>query len=163
MEPSRGTLAKSAPSWPQVMKRGALMLPSATVSLNPSRTQIPLETASESAEKQVVAVARAKVKAVIARVVIIQLRERTTFCAQCKCRKAGRGRIHIFFAKFRSPAILMTLWCGVVAQLVERLVRNEKVRGSNPLGSTNISFHILRGSVFGNEDKTAARPKFSFL
>ena len=25
---------------------------------------------------------------------------------------------------------------GVVAQLVERLVRNEKVRGSNPLGST---------------------------
>ena len=27
-------------------------------------------------------------------------------------------------------------WHGVVAQLVERLVRNEKVRGSNPLGST---------------------------
>ena len=26
---------------------------------------------------------------------------------------------------------------GVVAQLVERLVRNEQVRGSNPLGSTN--------------------------
>gem|GEM_PF-3018757 len=26
--------------------------------------------------------------------------------------------------------------CGVVAQLVERLVRNEKVRGSSPLGST---------------------------
>ena len=25
---------------------------------------------------------------------------------------------------------------GVVAQLVERLVRNEKVRGSTPLGST---------------------------
>ena len=25
---------------------------------------------------------------------------------------------------------------GVLAQLVERLVRNEKVRGSNPLGST---------------------------
>ena len=28
---------------------------------------------------------------------------------------------------------------GVVAQLVERLVRNEKVRGSNPLGSTILS------------------------
>jgi hypothetical protein len=27
-------------------------------------------------------------------------------------------------------------WCGVVAQLVERLVRNEKVAGSNPVGST---------------------------
>jgi hypothetical protein len=27
-------------------------------------------------------------------------------------------------------------WVGVVAQLVERLVRNEKVRGSTPLGST---------------------------
>ena len=27
---------------------------------------------------------------------------------------------------------------GVVAQLVERLVRNEKVRGSNPLGSTSL-------------------------
>ena len=25
---------------------------------------------------------------------------------------------------------------GAIAQLVERLVRNEKVRGSNPLGST---------------------------
>ena len=28
---------------------------------------------------------------------------------------------------------------GVVAQLVERLVRNEKVRGSNPLGSTSLN------------------------
>ena len=27
---------------------------------------------------------------------------------------------------------------GVLAQLVERLVRNEKVRGSNPLGSTSL-------------------------
>ena len=27
---------------------------------------------------------------------------------------------------------------GVLAQLVERLVRNEKVRGSNPLGSTTL-------------------------
>jgi hypothetical protein len=29
---------------------------------------------------------------------------------------------------------------GVVAQLVERLVRNEKVRGSTPLGSTIFLF-----------------------
>ena len=29
---------------------------------------------------------------------------------------------------------------GVLAQLVERLVRNEKVRGSNPLGSTSYFF-----------------------
>jgi len=33
-------------------------------------------------------------------------------------------------------SILIATWCGVVAQLVERLVRNEKVRGSTPLGST---------------------------
>ena len=30
------------------------------------------------------------------------------------------------------------LMAGVLAQLVERLVRNEKVRGSNPLGSTSL-------------------------
>jgi hypothetical protein len=29
--------------------------------------------------------------------------------------------------------------CGGIAQLVERLVRNEKARGSNPLTSTPIS------------------------
>jgi hypothetical protein len=29
---------------------------------------------------------------------------------------------------------------GVVAQLVERLVRNEEVRGSTPLGSTTFIF-----------------------
>ena len=29
---------------------------------------------------------------------------------------------------------------GAVAQLVARLVRNEKVRGSNPLSSTTVSF-----------------------
>jgi hypothetical protein len=28
---------------------------------------------------------------------------------------------------------------GVVAQLVERLVRNEKVAGSNPVGSTSLT------------------------
>ena len=33
---------------------------------------------------------------------------------------------------------------GVVAQLVERLVRNEKVRGSTPLGST-----MLQGNYLG--------------
>ena len=32
--------------------------------------------------------------------------------------------------------IVNKLLVGVVAQLVERLVRNEKVRGSTPLGST---------------------------
>jgi hypothetical protein len=32
---------------------------------------------------------------------------------------------------------------GVVAQLVERLVRNEKVRGSTPLGSTMLSVNNL--------------------
>ncbi len=37
---------------------------------------------------------------------------------------------------------------GVVAQLVERVVRNDEVRGSIPLGSTTISFGlyaVLRG------------------
>ena len=60
------------------------MLPSATVSLKPSRTQIPLETASASAEKQCVAVARTIDKAAIARAFIIQLGERTTFRDRCK-------------------------------------------------------------------------------
>jgi hypothetical protein len=32
---------------------------------------------------------------------------------------------------------------GAVAQLVERLVRNEKVRGSNPLGSTTLPLEAL--------------------
>ena len=36
---------------------------------------------------------------------------------------------------------------GVVAQLVERLVRNEKVAGSNPVGSTNPE--SLRGTKSG--------------
>ncbi len=34
---------------------------------------------------------------------------------------------------------------GVLAQLVERLVRNEKVRGSNPLGSTSLRFELSEG------------------
>jgi hypothetical protein len=36
---------------------------------------------------------------------------------------------------------------GVVAQLVERLVRNEKVRGSIPLDSTILQFNPSKGSV----------------
>ena len=36
---------------------------------------------------------------------------------------------------------------GVVAQLVERLVRNQQVRGSNPLGSTILRSELtLEGS-----------------
>src|SRR5580704_10558467 len=34
------------------------------------------------------------------------------------------------------PVLIIGLDCGGIAQLVERLVRNEKVRGSNPLTST---------------------------
>ena len=30
-------------------------------------------------------------------------------------------------------------WEGAIAQLVERLVRNEKVRGSTPLSSTTLT------------------------
>jgi hypothetical protein len=32
--------------------------------------------------------------------------------------------------------MLLDLWCGAVAQLGERLVRNEEVSGSIPLSST---------------------------
>ena len=48
------------------------------------------------------------------------------------------------------PSAFPPLGNGVVAQLVERLVRNEKVRGSNPLGSTTsqVSFiGILPGFI----------------
>ena len=47
---------------------------------------------------------------------------------------------------------------GGIAQLVERLVRNEKVRGSNPLTSTNFALRILvtiqgmRWSELGGRD-----------
>ena len=38
---------------------------------------------------------------------------------------------------------------GVLAQLVERLVRNEKVRGSNPLDSTSHrSFYFSSPPIF---------------
>ncbi len=45
----------------------------------------------------------------------------------------------------------MDRWNGVVAQLVERLVRNEKVAGSIPVGSTIPLFgipHLLRPGRF---------------
>src|SRR5947207_10565366 len=38
-------------------------------------------------------------------------------------------------------------WNGVVAQLVERLVRNEKVRGSTPLGSTIFLNQPVSGEI----------------
>jgi hypothetical protein len=34
----------------------------------------------------------------------------------------------------------LELWCGAVAQLGERLVRNEEVSGSIPLSSTRMPF-----------------------
>ena len=49
--------------------------------------------------------------------------------------------------KFESR-IMACIGAGVLAQLVERLVRNEKVRGSNPLGST-----ILKIEKFLKENK----------
>ena len=36
---------------------------------------------------------------------------------------------------------------GVLAQLVERLVRNEKVRGSNPLGSTSLYLNEVKAKA----------------
>jgi hypothetical protein len=55
----------------------------------------------------------------------------------------------------RSPAKLRGLhvarlerwmcWCGAVAQLGERLVRNEEVSGSIPLSSTKIIKQIVSG------------------
>ena len=49
---------------------------------------------------------------------------------------------------------------GVVAQLVERLVRNEKVAGSIPVGST-IQERLLRvcGDVVRNGELGRKRPK----
>src|SRR4029079_9290384 len=38
---------------------------------------------------------------------------------------------------FRATTVVVALLAGAVAQLGERLVRNEEVRGSNPLGSTS--------------------------
>ena len=43
---------------------------------------------------------------------------------------------------------------GVLAQLVERLVRNEKVRGSNPLGSTiNFGGFFEQASCFARNTR----------
>lgn len=52
--------------------------------------------------------------------------------------------------------------CGGIAQLVERLVRNEKVRGSNPLTSTTSADgkngpRKLRGGMMG--DKKMVEPR----
>ena len=43
------------------------------------------------------------------------------------------------------PVLIIGLDLGGIAQLVERLVRNEKVRGSNPLTSISFSKSNLRG------------------
>ena len=51
--------------------------------------------------------------------------------------------------------------CGVIAQLVEHLVRNEKVRGSNPLGSTIFSINNLRQVGWAAE--IVSKTKFKFV
>ncbi len=43
-------------------------------------------------------------------------------------------------------AFVLLAWQGAVAQLVERLVRNEEVRGSTPLGSTRLPRRIVMQS-----------------
>ena len=58
-----------------------------------------------------------------------------------------------------SPRILLDLrgrlrqlsrpFCGVLAQLVERLNGIEEVRGSNPLGSTTLASHRLGNQIVG--------------
>ena len=40
------------------------------------------------------------------------------------------------FGAAAAPGVRVSVASGAVAQLVARLVRNEKVRGSNPLSST---------------------------
>ena len=52
-----------------------------------------------------------------------------------------KGRGPIFRARRSGVSAGRRIWCGAVAQLGERRVRNAKVRGSIPLGSTN---HLLR-------------------
>ena len=44
---------------------------------------------------------------------------------------------------------------GAVAQLGERLVRNEEVRGSNPLGSTNLR---ANAALVGKPDESGKWP-----
>ena len=63
-----------------------------------------------------------------------------------------RARFEMSLPTKRGTGHIARTWCGVVAQLVERLVRNEKVAGSNPVGSTNsissqISFFPNRGTA----------------
>jgi hypothetical protein len=45
---------------------------------------------------------------------------------------------------------------GVVAQLVERLVRNEKVAGSNPVGSTSLRSGLRLGKPAFDEHRFAS-------
>ena len=64
----------------------------------------------------------------------------------------GRPDVPLIFGVLLSACVRSFLfhsnraWNGVVAQLVERLVRNEKVRGSNPL--TSIFPSALLGENF---------------
>ncbi len=56
--------------------------------------------------------------------------------------------LEIFVAQARLLCVKyvrLIWWNGVVAQLAERLVRNEKVRGSTPLGSTTSPARPGRG------------------
>ena len=50
--------------------------------------------------------------------------------------KTLSGVTNGFFEPSKAVQVVYGKLDGVLAQLVERLVRNEKVRGSNPLGST---------------------------
>ena len=63
---------------------------------------------------------------------------------------------------------IRTLQCGGIAQLVERLVRNEKARGSNPLTSTNlasgeIALRLVRRSTGGGSLESKAGDSFRSL
>ncbi len=83
-------------------------------------------------------------------------------------RRAG-GKMIVKGTSFRSaklPQVPDSQLDGVVAQLVERLVRNEKVRGSTPLGST-IQFPrkapcFLGGHEFPDESRLPTKPAYLF-
>jgi|GEM_PF-2325410 hypothetical protein len=64
---------------------------------------------------------------------------KTTAWATANNLPCGKFGLVYFEACFRHAEKAGAVGCGVVAQLVERLVRNEKVRGSTPLGSTNLT------------------------
>src|SRR5947209_4804025 len=52
---------------------------------------------------------------------------------------------------------------GVVAQLVERLVRNEKVAGSTPVGSTTSSFSAQKNGCYPGASPAIIRRRGSHL